>query len=145
MKGTDTDAAIDYPELSLVDGDDNGFVTLRAFYTLYKYRENYEQSNPEFEIVATAKETALSYGTPSTARLAIQVRYYINCVQPPALTQEFDNTANEGTAKDDFIIYGYKEGRKDFALSSPFQVVKVCTIKYSLIHKSWNRNCTQYY
>ena len=84
LKGTDTDAAIDYPELSLVDGDDNGFVTLRAFYTLYKYRENYEQSNPEFEIVATAKETALSYGTSSTARLAIQVKYYINCVQPPA-------------------------------------------------------------
>ena len=53
-KGTDTDVIAEgnYPEISLSDGTYTGSVTLVLNYPTTKYREDFEQKDPEFEIIA---------------------------------------------------------------------------------------------
>ena len=54
LAGTDTDAATDYPELSLINGDNLGSITLSIDYAAFKFRETFEKTDPKFEIVATS-------------------------------------------------------------------------------------------
>ena len=62
-------------------------------------------------------------------------------MDPPAETLTFNNMSNDGTSKDEFIIYGYN-GKKDFSMTSPFVKKtkfipgdKDCAIRYKLVHK----------
>ena len=56
MKGGNTDATLEYPELSF-SGQNNGAFELSLNYPDYtKYRATHEQTNPEFEISAQGHE-----------------------------------------------------------------------------------------
>ena len=71
--------------------------------------------------------------TDSGATAANDPATYCEVTAPPCV-QEFDNTANGGTAKDAFIIYKIGEGKKDFPLSSNFvETDAACEIRYSLL------------
>ena len=87
MKGTNTDASTDYPELSLVNGNNAGSVALRINYASYKYRASKEGMEPEFEIIAQGHEAKAWNSDPApikakiadTARIAIKVKFIQNC------------------------------------------------------------------
>ena len=82
-KGTDTDVVAEgnYPAISLVNGDNNGLVSVRINYTDKTYRADFEQKEPEFDIVAQGHEPKAVDSDPApeygqeTAKITVKIKF----------------------------------------------------------------------
>ena len=138
LKGTDTLSNTAWPEIDTSGGSKDGFVNIDLEWKEYKWRETYEQTEPEFDLVAQGHEPkSLNRNpemSPVSVRFSFKVKFFRICEpKVPVAPQEFDNLANGGTEKDEFIIYRMGSGKQDFTLSSPFVNLDYCEMTYKLV------------
>ena len=97
----------DYPGMEITDyGAHDGNAKVQIEYTEHKYRELFEQTEPEFDIVAQGRQAGGDRElSPVSVKVTVKIKFRFCIVDVPVAAQEFDNSANGGTAKDDFILY----------------------------------------
>ena len=81
-EGTDTSVITDFgPQLSIIDTDDDGNISIKLAYTTQKYRTDYEVKNPTFEIVALGYEPVLLNPEVAAvaARLPVKIEFIRDC------------------------------------------------------------------
>ena len=116
---------------------------LNLNYPTTKYRETYERTDPEFEIIAHGHQPLPLDNVPppefsaEKARFAVQVKFVVCLVNAPsAASLKFDNVRNGGTATDNFIFYMVFEGAYTYMLNPKFTTRSSdCWIKWTLVHK----------